>query len=326
MKNSANCVSLVTLSQTKMNKLFLFTPALLVCAQLAATPAVAAPAAAPAATETAEAPTPAQMFEAAQQEFETLYSARSGNRLSEMSPVTGDRPWLETIYAPADAAKLDEAIGKLRQVSQSVKRESPLHEGEDASKMKEFDLRLRTMAARATNDLVDANSGVLAMALLERAQFVTNQPADYEAVLVQFESDKAAHKATDPSYNEQESWKKAVPFLATELRANVGARRLPDAMKLYYRWSLSDDAKLSPEIALPVMVEALDAAGDFNTARALIMESAINQVRADHGYEAGNQTYQGRRLRSGCAKSAKRSTLPFRTRCCRWHARAAPEL
>ena len=256
-----------------MNKLTFLTPALLLAAQLAfagtssaapdapAPDAGAANAAAPAARSASE------LLDAGNLGFSLLYNARTGARPSRLAPVPDGRPWLEYDYSPEGVTKLNDSISDLQKAGEA--------RSEDASE----GARIRSQS-----------NMLLTLALVEKAQFVTNAPADFEAALSQIALAKAVAKATNADFDEKTSWKKTPPLIAAELRADIGSGRLFDALNLYHDWAQSGDENVQAEIALPVMVEALDMAGAFNTSKALILESAVGQIRKDGKWVETNHT------------------------------------
>ena len=277
-----------------MNKLFILAPTLFLCAPFAATrPTRAADSTESQSFEQPATPRPAkgakdtreaeEHFNAGRFDVDELYRARTGYRSVKYRIVAQNRPWLEYVYAPADAARLDAAIADLERVPLESFRLLAKTQADD-----EFGEAIKNAGLATIRNMSYESYDNLALARLEKAQFVTNAPADFAAVNKVFDDKNEERKLNDMYYDAGTRWKKSGPLMAAHLRALVGAGYLTDAFRIYNLWR--QDTGSQPEMAITAMVEALDMVGDFNTARGVVVSSAVAQIQKDGGkYVPANQ-------------------------------------
>lgn len=77
---------------------------------------------------------------------------------------------------------------------------------------------------------------------LEKAQFITDAPADFEAVSKAFDDyDKDRRVYQFRYYDPNLTWRKDAPLQAAHLRALVGTGQLNETFQLYKRWNRDFD-------------------------------------------------------------------------------------
>lgn len=204
---------------------------------------------------------------------EKIYAARTGTELGSYALIEQRRRTFELSYNEPIIKKLDGAIADLEKAKS-------LAASEAIKKIAEGDGK----SAESVKVIERNSAEYLALAYLEKAQFVTNKLADFGKVTSNFDE----RARNDRYYDAPNSWMKNGYLIAAELRALVAQDKIEQALKLYGGWRTivypnKNYEFLKKEIALPSIAEAFDLTGNFNYTRAVLLATAYEQIQRDGG-------------------------------------------
>ena len=202
-----------------------------------------------------------------------IYKTRTGTAIDSYAPIEARRQSFELSYDAEYSKKLDEAIAILKKAESMA----------NAKGLEEMRLGHTNIAESLRTTERDANR-YLALAYLERAQFVTNKLDDFANVFLNIND----YLIKDPYYDAANSWRKSGYLISAELRSLVAQDKITQAMTLFRSWQKfvypnNNYSFLKKEIALSSMVEAFDLTGNYNYTRGILLATAYEQVRQDGG-------------------------------------------
>ncbi len=204
---------------------------------------------------------------------EKIYLARTGTAIGSYALIEQRRQTFELIYDAQYTKKLDEAIANLekaeRLANAEAAEEARLGHINDAEKLKSTEQ--------------EANR-YLALAYLEKAQFVTNKLDDFGSVLTNLND----YIIKNPYYDAASGWRKSGYLISVELRSLVAQNKIAQALSIFRPWQTlvypnKNYEFIKKEIALPSIAEAFDLTGNFNYTRGVLLATAYEQIGRDGG-------------------------------------------
>ena len=208
-----------------------------------------------------------------------IYKARTGTAIDSYAPIEPRRQTFELSYDAEYSKKLDEAIATLKKAESMA----------NAKSLEEMRLGHTNIAENLRHTERNANR-YLALAYLERAQFVSNKQDDFGNVLININD----YLTKDPYFDAASGWKKEGNLISAELRSLVAQDKIAQAMTIFRSWQKfvypnNNYDYIKKEIAVPSMAEAFDLTGNYNYTRSILLATAYEQVRLDGGkYIAAN--------------------------------------
>lgn len=204
---------------------------------------------------------------------EKIYKARTGTAIDSYAPIDPRRQSFELTYDGQYSKALDEAITTLK------KAESLAY----SKGLTEVNLGNTSVAEGLRVTEREANL-YLALAYLEKAQFVTNNSIDFSNVIINLQD----NDIKDPYYDAANSWRKDGYLISAKLHALIAQDKIAEALKLFNAWQKfvypnKNYFYMKTEIALPSMVQAFDLTGNYNYSRSILLETVYEQIRKDGG-------------------------------------------
>lgn len=213
---------------------------------------------------------------------EKIYKVRTGTAIDSYAPIDPRRQSFELTYDGQYSKALDEAITTLKKAESLAYSKS----------VSEINLGHTNVAEELRFMERQANL-YLALAYLEKAQFVTNNNIDFSNVIINLQD----NNIKDPYYDAANSWRKDGYIISAKLHALVAQDKIAEALKLFKAWQKfvypnKNYFYMKTEIALPSMAQALDLTGNYNYTRGILLETVYEQIRKDGGkfVPANNET------------------------------------